>query len=164
MRHIELRSTSVITENQPFHVKSIKKVFSVEKTDSKSFNSSCWTLICRRPLWQAGTSLETQEEEYGQFTDRHLRIWVSDTQMLWLILAQPTTGTHLDYTWETRLDTDTQIQTHILTYCSLTKTSVFLRVDFPVPFRPTLTTRGGDSKLYSTMSWLHLGLFVYMVK
>lgn len=76
---------------------------------TESLTSSGWLLLFRRPLWPAGTWWEIQGEECGLFTDRHFRIWVSDTRKLWEILAQPTTGTRLDYTWETRLDANTHM-------------------------------------------------------
>lgn len=63
--------------------------------------------FCRRPHWQAGTWLVKLEEGCGPCTETRPHIWASDTQTSPEILAPPTTGTHPDFTWETRLENDT---------------------------------------------------------
>lgn len=94
-RHSELWCKSVINECQLF------------LRGNWFFFFLCECCFGRRALWQAGTWLDTQDEQCGLFTDRHLRIWACDTQMFRVILAQPTTGTLPDYIWETRLDKET---------------------------------------------------------
>lgn len=89
--------------------KGMNKNFCLLSGWSRPLTASLRILFRRRPLWQDGTCLEKREEECGPFTDRLLRISASDTRMLWMILAPPTTGTHLVYTWETRLEADTRL-------------------------------------------------------